>query len=84
MRGLDRRLGQVERVARRRERAVAHLQYDGSDLTPYEQYELDMLLARAGAAFPHETWAQVPLIPGEQGRLEALVERVRIVEQGSR
>ncbi len=84
MRGLDRRLGQVERVARRRERAVAHLQYEGSDLTPYEQYELDTLLARAGAAFPHETWGQEPLTPAEQGRLTALLVRVQVTEVGSR
>ncbi len=84
MRGLDRRLEQVERVARRRAQTVALRRYDVSDLTPREQYELDTLLARAGAAFPHEEWTQVPLTADEQGRLEALVERVRIVEQGSR
>jgi hypothetical protein len=84
MKGLDRRLGQVEGVARRRAQTVARRRYDVSDLTPYEQYALDMLLARSGAASPDEKWALEPLTPDEQGRLEALVARMRVTEVGSR
>ncbi len=83
MKGLDRRLGQVERVARRRAKTVSCRYYDVSDLTPREQYELDTLLARAGAASPKEAWAQEPLTPEEQERLTALLTRVRVTEEGS-
>ncbi len=84
MRGLDRRQGQVEAVSHRRAQTAALRRYDVSDLTPQEQYELDMLLDRVGPAFSRQAWAQVPLTPDEQERLEVLVARMRIVEQGSR
>jgi hypothetical protein len=84
MKGLDRRLGQVETVSRRRQQAVSCRHYDTSDLTPYELYELDTLLARSGVAFPHEEWAKEPLTPDELGRFEALVARMRVTEVGSR
>jgi hypothetical protein len=82
MKGLDRRLEQVEAVSHRRTQTAARIRYDVSDLTPREQYELDTLLARAGAAFPHEQWAQVPLTPEEQELLTALAGRVRVMEPG--
>jgi hypothetical protein len=84
VRGLDRRLAQVEAVAQRRQQATAYLRYDLSALTAREQYELDTLLARAGAAFPHETWAQAPLSPDEGERLATLLGRVRVVKEESR
>ena len=84
MKALDRRLAQVVIVSHRRQQVVARRRYDMSDMTPYEQYELDTLLARAGAAFPHETWGQEPLTPAEQGRLTALLVRVQVTEVGSR
>ncbi len=77
---LDRRLGQVEVVARRRRQAAAP-RHDVSVLTHQEQYELETLLARAGAAHPKETWAKVPLTPDEEVRLSALAARVRVVER---
>ncbi len=84
MRRFDRRLGQVERVARRREKVTVRRRYDVSDLTPREQYELDTLLARSGAASPQEAWAQEPLTSDEEARLAALAGRVRVTEPGSR
>ena len=83
MKGLDRRLGQVEIVSHRRQQVTARRRYDVSGLTPREQYELDTLLARSGAASPKEAWAQEPLTPDEQGRLTALLTRVRVTEEGS-
>jgi hypothetical protein len=80
---LTRRLGRVAIISQRRQRATAP-HYDSSDLTPWEQYELARLLDRVGSTFPHQARAQVPLTPDEQGRLEALVARMRVVEPGSR
>ncbi len=84
MKGLDRRLGQVEAVSRSRERAASCRQDDVSDLTPREQYELALLLDRVGPVFSHQEWSRIPLTCGEQGRMEALVARMRVVEQGAR
>jgi hypothetical protein len=84
VKALDRRLAQVVIVSHRRQQVVARRRYDMSDMTPYEQYELDTLLARAGAAYPHETWAQEPLVPGEQEHLGTLLAQVRITVEGSR
>ncbi len=84
MKGLDRRLAQVEAVSHRRQQVTARRRYDVSGLTPREQYELDTLLARAGAAFPHEAWAQEPLTSEEQERLATLLGRVRVVKEESR
>ncbi len=78
MKGLDRRLGQVKAVSHRRAQTGALRRYDVSDLTPQEQYELAMLLARSGAASPQEAWAQVPLTPDEEAHLAALAGRVRV------
>ncbi len=82
MRGLDRRLGRVEVVAQRRHQAAAPY-YDVSALSPEECYELDALLARAGAAHPTETWATVPITPDEEVRLSALAARVQIVDRAA-
>ena len=84
MRGLDRRLAQVATVSHRRQQVTARRRSDVSDLTPREQDELAVLLDRVKPSIPHEDGSQVSLTPDEQRRLEALVERVRIVEQGSR
>jgi hypothetical protein len=48
-----------------------------------ECYELDTLLARAGAASPQEEWAKVPLTPEEEARLVELRARVRVAAPGS-
>ncbi len=77
---LDRRLQQVEVVAHRRQQATSP-RYDVSALSPMEGYELDALLARAGAAHLKETWAREPLTPKEVARLTALAARVRVVER---
>ncbi len=84
MRGLDRRLAQVATVSHRRQQVTARRRYDVSDLTPREQYELALLLDRVGPAFPHQAWSRIPLTPDEQGRMEALVARMRVVEPRSR
>ncbi len=81
MKGLDRRLAHVEVTAHRRQQVAARLRYDVSDLTPQEQHELALLLDRVEAC-PHEASAQVPLTPDEQGRLKALVARMRVAEPG--
>jgi hypothetical protein len=83
VRGLDRRLVQVETLSQRRQQAAAP-RYDVSDLTPREQYELALLLDRVGPAFSHQEWSRIPLTRSEQGRMEALVARMRVVEQGAR
>ncbi len=80
---LDRRLRRVETVSHRRQQAVAP-RYDVSDLTSQEQYELALLLDRVRSLSPQEAWAQVPLTPDEQDRLEVLVTRMRVVEPRSR
>ncbi len=82
MRGLDRRLAQVATVCHRRQQVTTRRRYDVSDLTPREQYELDTLLARSGAASPHETRAKEPLTPEEQERLTALLAQVPVTEEG--
>jgi hypothetical protein len=78
---LDRRLQQVEVVAQQRQQG-ASLYYDVSALSSMECYELDTLLARAGAAHPTETWANEPLTAAEEERSIALAARVRLVERG--
>ncbi len=82
MKRRDRRLEQVERIAERRQQSRAP-RYDVSDLSPMECYELDTLLARAGAASPQEEWAKVPLTPEEEARLVELRARVRVAAPGS-
>jgi len=84
VKGLDRRLEHVERVARRRAQTVARRRYDVSDLTPREQYELALLLDRVKPSIRQEDGSQASLSPDEQGRLEALMARMRVVEPGAR
>jgi hypothetical protein len=43
---MERRLARMEVVYRRRERSMATTRYDTSALSPFEQYELDGLLAK--------------------------------------
>ncbi len=73
---LDRRLVQVELTAQRRQRAAPRRRYDASALTPWEQYELSLLLDRVRSA--------VSLTPDEEARLSSLMGRVRVMTEGSR
>jgi hypothetical protein len=84
MKRLDRRLAQVATASHRQQQVTVRRRYDVSHLTPREQYELALLLDRVKPSIPHEDWSQVSLTPDEQRRLEALVERVRIVKPGAR
>ena len=49
-----------------------------------ELSELALLIDRVGPAFSHQEWSRIPLTPDEQGRLEALGARMRVVEHGAR
>ncbi len=81
---LDRRLAQVELTAQRRQRAATRRHYDVSALTPWEQYELSLLLDRVQSAVPGLVGDQTPLTPDEQERLTALLTRVRVMTEGFR
>ena len=81
---LDRRLVQVELTAQRRQRAAPRRRYDASALTPWEQYELSLLLDRVRSAVPDVVGDQTPLTPDEEARLSSLMGRMRVMTEGSR
>ncbi len=84
MKGLDRRLALVDAVVQRRQQTATRRRYDVSDLTPWEQYELSLLLDRVRSAVLDVVGNQKLLTPDEQARLSSLVARMRVMPEGSR